>query len=79
MGVLLKVVLFGLVIYYVFKTVGSFVLRIFGGQPQQPSSRQTTQQRRRGEINIDHIPKGKNQKGKPGSKDGDYIDYEEVK
>jgi len=79
MGVLLKVVLFGLVIYYIFKTVGSFVFRFLGGQAQQNHQRQTTQQKREGEINIDHMPK--NQKGRttPGSKDDDYIDYEEVK
>lgn len=80
MGILLKFVLFGLVAYYIFKTVGNFIFRILGGQAQQQQQRQTTaQQKRKGEINIDHIPK--NQKGKPtsGSKGGDYIDYEEVK
>ena len=28
MGILLKVILFGLVFYYIFKTVGGFVLKI---------------------------------------------------
>ena len=80
MGFLLKIVLFGLVAYYIFKTVGNFIFRILGGQAQQKQQRQTaTQQKRNGEINIDHVPE--NQKGKPssGSKGGDYIDYEEVK
>lgn len=79
MGVLFKIVLFGLVIYYIFKTIRSFVFRILGGQPQQKTSRQSTQQRREGEINVDHIPKDKKRKHSSGSKEGDYIDYEEVK
>lgn len=79
MGALLKFILFGLVIYYVLKTIGSFVFRMLGGQPQQPPPRQSTQHRRSGEINIDYMPKGKKQKRNSGSKDGDYIDYEDVK
>ena len=78
MGVLLKIVLFGLVIYYIIKTIGSFVFKILGGQPQQPPS-QSAQHRREGEINIDHMPKDNRPKNRPGSKDGEYIDYEEVK
>lgn len=79
MGVLLKVILFGLIIYYVLKTIGSFVFRILGGQPQKPPPRQSTQHRKSGEINIDYMPNGKKQKRNPKSKDGDYIDYEDVK
>ncbi len=79
MGALLKFVLFGLVIYYVIKTIGSFVFRMLGGQPQQPPPRQSTQRRKSGEINIEYTPKSKTQKSNSGSKDGDYIDYEDVK
>lgn len=79
MGVLLKVVLFGLVIYYVFKTIGNVVFRILGIQPKQQAPRQSTQQRKSGEINVEYSPKGKQKKGSGGPKDGEYIDYEEVK
>lgn len=79
MGLLLKLILYGLVIYYIFKTIGGFVMRIFGGQAQQQAPRQATQQRRSGEINIEQAPHYKKQKKNTGTKDGDYIDYEEVK
>lgn len=78
MGILLKVVLFGLVIYYIFKTIGSFVFRILGGQPQQ-QTRQTQPNKQKGEINIDYMPKGEKGENTDGSKEGDYIDYEDVK
>jgi hypothetical protein len=78
MGVLLKFILFGLVFYYIVKTIGSFIYKILGGQPQQ-HQRQTTQNKREGEINVDSKPKNKTRKFHAGSKEGDYIDYEEVK
>lgn len=80
MGILFKFILFGLVFYYILKTVGSFIFRIFGGQVQQ-KSRPTAQPqyRKEGEINIDSVPKGKNRKQNGDAKDGDYIDFEEVK
>jgi len=79
MGALLKIILFGLVFYYIMKTVGGFILRILGGQVQQNQSRNAPPPKRDGEINIDYNPKG--QKGRSGglSKEGDYIDYEEIK
>lgn len=81
MGILLKVILFGLVIYYILRTVGGFVIRILGGSQQHSSqNRNQTNARREGEINIDYAP-NKDRKGRSrqASKDGDYIDYEEVK
>ena len=78
MGVLLKFILFGLVFYYIAKTIGSFIYRILGGQPQQ-QPRQTAQNRREGEINVDSKPKEKTRNFSTGSKEGDYIDYEDVK
>ena len=78
MGILLKVVLFGLVIYYIVKTIGSFVFRIFGGQPQQ-QPRQAQSNKRKGEINIDYLPTDKKRRNSTGSKEGDYIDYEDIK
>lgn len=78
MGILLKVVLFGLVIYYIVKTIGSFVFKIIGGQAQQ-QSRQAQSNKRKGEINIDYMPTDKKRRNSDGSKEGDYIDYEDVK
>ncbi len=82
MGVLLKVILFGLVFYYILRTVGSFVIRVLGGGQQAPQTRQRQNQsmRREGEINIDYVPgQEKRRRSAGGSKEGDYIDYEEVK
>jgi hypothetical protein len=79
MGILLKIILFGLVIYYIFKTIGGFVFRLLGGQRQQQTQRQSTQSRRDGEIIIEQKPKDKRQQNGTGSKEGDYIDYEDVK
>ncbi len=79
MGLLFKIVLFGLVIYYIFKTIRGFVFRILGGQPQRQTPRQSTPRRREGEINVEYSPKDKKREKGAGSKDGDYIDYEDVK
>ena len=79
MGILLKVLLFGLVFYYLLKTVGGFVFRLMGGQPPQRQQRSPQQQRREGDINIDYAPKNRQKKSRTGPKEGDYIDYEEVK
>lgn len=79
MGILIKIILFGLVFYYIFKTIGSFIFKILGGQAQQTQSRQTTNQKRDGEININYVPKDKNGGKGSSSKEGDYIDYEEIK
>lgn len=79
MGLLLKVILFGLVLYYLLKTIGGFVYRLLGGQPHQNQYKQTNQQKKEGEINIDYIPKNEKGRSTKNSKDGEYIDYEEVK
>lgn len=82
MGLLIKIILFGIVFYYIFKTVGGFVYRILGGRNFAQQQRQSqNNHRREGEINIDYVPdkeKGK-RKRKGSSKTGEYIDYEEVK
>jgi len=79
MGWILKMILYGLVIYFLLKTIGSFIYRIMGGQVHQDQQRQTTQHKREGEINIDYIPKDERGRRRGGSKEGDYIDYEEIK
>jgi hypothetical protein len=82
MGLLLKFILFGLVFYYILKTVGGFVVRILGGQrPPQTQQRQNYQQprQREGEINIDSMPNKKEGRQGKSAREGDYIDYEEVK
>jgi hypothetical protein len=83
MGLLIKIILFGIVFYYIFKTVGGFVYRILGGRnfAQQQRQNQYNNHRREGEINVDYVPeKDKSKrKGSSSSKSGEYIDYEEVK
>ena len=80
MGLLLKVILFGLVIYYLIRTIGGFVFRILGGSASNHQQRQTDQHRQEGDVNIDYIPDDQNSgSGRTSARDGDYIDYEEVK
>jgi len=80
MGVLLKVILFGLVFYYILRTVGGFVLRILGGQQPPTHQRHHANARREGDVNIDYVPdKDKKRGSRSSSKEGDYIDYEELK
>lgn len=79
MGILLKLLLFGLVFYYIIKTIGSFMFRFLGGQPPQNQQRQAYQRKKEGEINIDHTPKNQGRRSGRGARDGDYIDYEEIK
>ena len=57
------------------KSVGGIIFRIMGGQVQQ--KRRSQPPKREGEINIDYAQKGR--KGKSGDKEGEYIDYEEIK
>jgi len=82
MGILLKIILFGLVFYYILRTVGGFLYKILGGQPRQPQTqrRQHYDTNKEGDINIDYVPnKGRKRRSSSGSREGDYIDYEEVK
>lgn len=79
MGLLLKFVLFGLIFYYIVKTIGGFVYRILGGQARQKQQQQAKAHKREGEINIEYIPNDQKGRGSTGRKGGDYIDYEEVK
>ncbi|MCG8305946.1 MAG: DUF4834 family protein [Cytophagales bacterium] len=78
MGLLLKVILFGLVIYYIFRTIGNLIFRLLGGRQQQ-HQRHGQPQRRDGEVNIDYVPKDQQRRTKTSAQEGDYIDYEEVK
>ena len=79
MGILIKLLLFGIVIYYLVKTIGGFVFRLLGGQAPQQAHRNQTPNRREGDIHIDYVPQDQKRRAGAGSKDGDYVDYEEVK
>ncbi len=79
MGFLLKIVLFGLVFYYLIKTVGTFVYKLFGGQTVSGHRQHAQPKRREGEINIDSNPASMRNRNAQESSEGDYIDYEEVK
>ncbi len=80
MGVLLKLVLFGVVFYYLLRTVGGFVFRVLGVQNQTQSRQRPTQEaKKEGQINIDYVPEKGKRKSRKGPSEGEYIDYEEVK
>jgi len=73
---LLKIVLFGVVAYFIIKKISTLVAIVLGQRPQ--ASSRTPPPRRKGEIKIDYAP-DKNKKS-PGKdfKGGEYIDYEEI-
>jgi hypothetical protein len=81
MGTLIKILLFGMIFYYIMKTVGGFIFRIMGGRVQQNQNRYTQKQpaRKEGEIIIDSAPSDKGKRKGAAANDGDYIDFEEIK
>jgi hypothetical protein len=74
---LLKIILFALVAYFIFKKIASILLLMMGRAPKNHGFQQP-RPRKEGEIRIDYAP----DKGKKSSKkdftDGEYIDFEEV-
>ncbi len=77
MGILLKIILFALVAYFIFRKIASIVFLMMG---RTPGNRGFEHPRpsKEGEIRIDHMPdKNKKSSGKDFS-GGEYIDYEEV-
>ncbi|NJN28232.1 MAG: DUF4834 family protein [Cyclobacteriaceae bacterium] len=61
------------------KTIGGFVFRIMGGRMQQQQRGRSSASSRDGNINIDYAQKGKKNQSRGGTKEGEYIDYEEIK
>jgi len=79
------IIIFLLVGYLVMKIVGYFVRSIFG-QTMEQLRRDAQQQQQRqykkpndGNVHIDYIPNSGDVKRKDNFRDGDYVDYEEVK
>jgi len=74
MSFLLKVVLFGIIIYYIFRKIFGLIDRLTGKSPKQEQPRM----RKEGDVNIDYQPGKKS--GRYGSdfKGGEYVDYEEL-
>ena len=61
-----------------------FIYRLFGGTRVEYRSRSSSNyqepERPAGSVSIDYIPpKSEKKKKKDDDKDGDYVDYEEVK
>ena len=81
MGLLLKFILFAIVFYYIFRTIGGIVFRLMGGQrTRQAAAHSQYQQRRRdGEVHVETTSQRKRGRSNINSDDGDYIDFEEVK
>ena len=87
MGVLVKIILFFLVFFWVFKVASKVVMSWFFKQSQQSSHtyRQRTYQKTSrstsGSVDVDRSSGQTHQRKKTTGnfKGGDYIDYEEVK
>jgi len=76
---LFRILLIGLVIYWLYKTVGKFFFKTLSGNGGQQNPYQGHQQQRsrEGSIHVDYNPKDK--KGNQQDfKGGEYVDYEEV-
>ena len=76
MSFLFKVVLFGIIIFYIFRKIFGLIDRITGRKPAPHDPRV----RREGDVKIEYQPDNK-KGGRFGSefKGGDYVDYEEIK
>lgn len=81
-----KILLILFILFYLFTKVGGYILKsVLGKMFSQHVNNGKTQYQRDsqykqpvdGNVRIDHIPN--EQKSSSGSKDGDYVDYEEVK
>lgn len=73
---LLKIVLFAIVTYFIFRKVFS-ILGLVLGRNSQPH-RHSQPPRKEGEIRVDYKPgDGKRSNGKE-FKEGEYIDFEEI-
>ncbi len=75
MSYLLKIILFGLVIYYVLRFFSRNIRALFGDAEEKPRTRQSPPRRAEGEVRIE-----KNRPGEPriSRDEGEYVDFEEV-
>jgi hypothetical protein len=75
MSFLLKVVLFGIILIYIFRKIFDVIDHLTGRKSRQDQVRM----KKEGEIRVDHHPDKKG--GRFGSqfKGGEYVDYEELK
>jgi hypothetical protein len=73
---LLKIVLFAIVTYFIFRKVFSIIGFVLGRNPRTRGYSQPP--RKEGEISVDYKPgDGKRSNGKE-FKEGEYIDFEEI-
>ena len=75
MSFLLKVVLFGIILFYIFRKIFGVIDQLTGRKTKQDQPKM----RKEGEIRVDYHPDKEG--GRHGSKfeGGEYVDYEEVK
>ncbi|HBH23342.1 MAG TPA: DUF4834 domain-containing protein [Cytophagales bacterium] len=77
---MLKLLLFILLMYLVFRFIGNLFKLMMGRQGEK---RQFHDQKRRNrkndEVNIDYVPNQNKKQHKQSYKGGEYVDYEEVK
>lgn len=81
---IIRVLLIGLVAYYLITRVGKFFFRLMTSKEGEYSGGKSTYQRKtrpqnKGNVHVDYIPRDKNQQHKGPDTTGEYIDYEEVK
>ncbi len=85
---MLKFLLITFLVGYVVLRVGGFIFKLFlsglgNGQRQGNFNSQSRQQQPKrkapgSNLNIDHVPADNKNQGK-SSRDGEYVDYEEIK
>jgi hypothetical protein len=80
MAVFFKIIFIALLIYYLIRGIGRFLLRGFinnvNGQMRQQENVSGRNRKKEGNVTVDYKPyKDKN----IGKDEGDYVDFEEIK
>ena len=88
MGLLFKIVIISIVLLYIVTKVGGFIFRnvywLLGNeavrrQQDQPKANPCRPFRTHGNVRVDPVQEPNGQGRQAGRRDGEYVDYEEVK
>jgi hypothetical protein len=75
MAFLLKVILYGLIIFYVIRFFRRVLASLFGGGEERPDDSRNASRRHEGEVRIEN---NKNQRSRVAKDEGEYVDFEEI-
>ncbi len=75
MSYLLKLILFGLVIYYVLRFFSRNILSLFRDPDEKPRTRQNQPRRPEGDVRIEN---NRQRDSRISRDEGEYVDFEEI-